>query len=93
MCILPASFYKVSFSSCATHLQVYIGLTEVNALLNSPVHVASIHVHSGYNNPNKLDFNNDIAMLKLKEPLTFNTNIMPVCLPPEDAMYETGLMG
>lgn len=81
------------FSPCATHLQAYMGLTKVTALLNSPLYVGSIHVHPGYDNPNHIDFNNDIALLKLKEPLTFNTNVMPVCLPPEDATYETGLMG
>lgn len=70
-----------------------MGLTEVTSPLNSPLYVASVHVHPGYNNPNNIDYNNDIALLKLKEPLTFNTNVMPVCLPAEGATYDTGLMG
>lgn len=80
-------------SSCAVDLQIYMGLTNVRTLLSSPVYAASVHIHPEYNNPNLVDFNNDIALVKLQEPLTFSTSIMPVCLPAEDATFYIGMMG
>lgn len=86
--------FKVTcISSCAVDLQIYMGLTNVKTLLSSPVYAASIHIHPEYNNPNLVDFNNDIALIKLQEPLTFRTSIMPVCLPAEGATFDTGMMG
>ncbi len=79
--------------SYAFILQVYMGLNDVRALFNSPVFPDSIHIHPEYNNPNNLDFNNDIALIKLRDPITFNESVMPICLPAEDATYTTGMMG
>lgn len=73
--------------------QVYMGLTNVNALLRSPLNTASVHIHPEYNNPNSIDYNHDIALLKLQDPITFSASVMPVCLPEVGATYETGLMG
>ncbi len=70
-----------------------MGLNDIRALYNSPVYAASIHVHPEYNNTSHLDFNNDIALIKLQDPITFNESIMPICLPAEDATYTTGVMG
>ncbi|XP_051263035.1 uncharacterized protein LOC127367322 [Dicentrarchus labrax] len=74
-------------------LRVYMGLTNVNTLRQSPVYTASIHVHPEYNNPNNVNFNNDIALIKLREPITFRASVMPVCLPEKGATYVTGMMG
>nr|XP_046254445.1 uncharacterized protein LOC124064236 [Scatophagus argus] len=74
-------------------VRVYTGLTKVDTLLRSPVYVSSIHVHPEYNNPNLMDFNNDIALIKLQDAITFKGSIMPICLPAEDATYTTGIMG
>lgn len=30
-------------------------------------------------------YNHDIALLKLRKPISYNKNIMPVCLPPDNA--------
>uniref|UniRef100_A0A8C4GQZ9 Vitamin K-dependent protein C n=1 Tax=Dicentrarchus labrax TaxID=13489 RepID=A0A8C4GQZ9_DICLA len=65
----------------------------VSGLLQSPVYTASIHVHPEYNNPNNVNFNNDIALIKLREPITFRASVMPVCLPEKGATYVTGMMG
>ncbi len=70
-----------------------MGNTDLKTLLGFPVHAASIHIHPEYNNSNGLDFNNDIALIKLQDTLTFNSTIMPICLPAEDATYTTGMMG
>uniref|UniRef100_A0A667X9R4 complement subcomponent C1r n=1 Tax=Myripristis murdjan TaxID=586833 RepID=A0A667X9R4_9TELE len=60
---------------------VYMGSNDVELMKTSPVDVASLHVHPQYNNPDKLDYNHDIALIKLQHPLTFNSSIMPICLP------------
>uniref|UniRef100_A0A3Q3WZI9 complement subcomponent C1r n=1 Tax=Mola mola TaxID=94237 RepID=A0A3Q3WZI9_MOLML len=75
------------------NVRIYMGLTNVETLLRSPAYAASIHVHPEYNNPNFVDFNNDIALVKLQNPITFSARVMPVCLPAESATYNTGLMG
>ncbi|XP_034029542.1 uncharacterized protein LOC117513470 [Thalassophryne amazonica] len=74
-------------------IKVYVGLTDVAVLRVPPLPVASIHIHPNYHNPNDLDYNNDIALIKLQHPLTFNSTVMPVCLPAAGASYVTGLMG
>lgn len=74
-------------------MQVYMGLTNVHALRQSPWNTASIHIHPGYNNPNNLNYNNDIALLKLQDSITFSASVMPVCLPEAGASYVTGMMG
>ncbi|TDH11639.1 hypothetical protein EPR50_G00063010 [Perca flavescens] len=70
-------------------LRIYMGLTDVNSL-GSPVFAVSIHTHPEYNT---INYNNDIALIKLQDPITFNSSIMPICLPAEGATYVTGVMG
>ncbi|TKS82246.1 Calcium-dependent serine proteinase [Collichthys lucidus] len=74
-------------------VRAYMGLTNVKALQLSPLNAASVHVHPEYNNPNGLNYDHDIGLVKLQEPVTFNSAIMPICLPAEDTTYTTGLMG
>ena len=57
----------------------------------SPVYAASVHVHPDYNSP--VTFNNDIALIKLQDPITFKSSVMPICLPAQNATYVTGTMG
>ncbi|KAI5618334.1 serine protease 60.2 precursor, partial [Silurus asotus] len=33
-------------------------------------------------------YNNDIALIKLASPLTFNAGVMPVCLPAQDSELQ-----
>uniref|UniRef100_A0A8C9YQD9 Vitamin K-dependent protein C n=1 Tax=Sander lucioperca TaxID=283035 RepID=A0A8C9YQD9_SANLU len=74
-------------------VRIYMGLTDVKTQLDSPVYAASVHVHPEYNNPINVDYNHDIALIKLQDPITFNSSIMPICLPAEGATYITGVMG
>ncbi|XP_068998590.1 complement component 1, r subcomponent [Embiotoca jacksoni] len=76
-------------------VRIYMGLTDATSLLDSPngLYASSIHIHPEYNNPHRLDYNNDIALIKLQEPVIFNSSIMPVCLPAEDVVYIAGIMG
>lgn len=54
----------------------------VNPDLFQPLSIESFHVHPGYKKP---DFNNDIALIKLSSPITFNESVMPLCLPAQGA--------
>uniref|UniRef100_A0A6Q2YIA8 trypsin n=1 Tax=Esox lucius TaxID=8010 RepID=A0A6Q2YIA8_ESOLU len=69
----------------------YVGHNNVENLTQStPLEVASLHPHPGYNNPKYLSYDNDIALIKLQKPLPFNSSIMRVCLPAKGAEYITG---
>ena len=70
-----------------------MGLTDAQTIVDSPVNAASVHIHPDYNNPQNVDYNNDIALLKLQDPITFDSSVMPICLPAQDATYVTGMMG
>ena len=50
--------------------------------------MSQVHIHPDYDK-NKKD--NDIAILKLKTPLTFNDNVQPACLP--DANFHPDIYG
>lgn len=73
--------------------QIYMGLNTVENLSASAVRATSIHIHPAYNNPNLVDFNNDIALIKLPQPVTFGASVMPICLPEEGSTRTVGIMG
>uniref|UniRef100_M4AAC6 Vitamin K-dependent protein C n=1 Tax=Xiphophorus maculatus TaxID=8083 RepID=M4AAC6_XIPMA len=64
-----------------------------NGQVQTPEALSVIHVHSEYNNPKNLNFDHDIALIKLKDPITFQAAIMPLCLPSDNDTYDTGMMG
>ncbi|XP_068425833.1 transmembrane protease serine 9 [Clinocottus analis] len=74
-------------------LRIYMGLTEVDHSLGSPVLASSVHIAPEFNFSNVIDFNHDIALIKMQDSVTFNSSIMPICLPAEGATYIPGLMG
>ena len=45
--------------------------------------IDKIIIHPNYNPP-ATAFDYDVALIKLKEPITFNLNVRPVCLPTMD---------
>merc|ERR1712002_734078 len=50
--------------------------------------VAEVHVHESYNSPKR--FNNDIALLKLKNPVDYSGPYAgPACLPPAGKDYRS----
>ncbi|KAM4735229.1 complement C1r subcomponent-like protein [Anableps anableps] len=94
--ILTAANVVMTNGQVATpeSINIYLGHTDVHRLLETPsLNASAIFVHPQYNNPNYLNYNNDIALIKLKYPVTFSASIMPLCLPAEDDTYETGMMG
>lgn len=74
--------------------KVFMGDNDAEKLAKlTPLGVASLHPHPEYKNPDNANYNHDIALIKLQQPLTFHADIMPLCLPPEDAIYETAKIG
>ncbi|XP_064167159.1 complement component 1, r subcomponent [Anguilla rostrata] len=72
-------------------VKAYVGSNDVERLLNtSHLRIASIHPHPQYNSASGTNFNHDIALIKLHEPLTFNKFVMPLCLPANGAKYQSG---
>ncbi|KAK3531475.1 hypothetical protein QTP70_022104, partial [Hemibagrus guttatus] len=50
--------------------------------------VKTIITHSDYN---QMTFDNDIAVLELKEPLEFSSTVHPVCLPSSSHVFPPGM--
>ncbi|XP_041650186.1 uncharacterized protein LOC121514155 [Cheilinus undulatus] len=74
-------------------ITIYMGGIDANVITGSPMNSTSVHIHPDYNNPDGLNYNNDIALIKLEDQLTFHSSLMPICLPPEGATYVPGATG
>ncbi|KAJ8005185.1 hypothetical protein DPEC_G00144010 [Dallia pectoralis] len=75
-------------------VRVFVGDVDAVKLAKTPtLGIASLHPHPKYNNPTNEDFNHDIALIKLQQPITFNAAIMPLCLPLEGALYPNNQLG
>lgn len=70
-----------------------MGDIDVHRMEASPLNPISIYVHPDYNNADNSNYNNDIALVKLQDPIRFNAAVMPLCLPPRTATYDTGVIG
>uniref|UniRef100_A0A3P9MKT6 Peptidase S1 domain-containing protein n=1 Tax=Oryzias latipes TaxID=8090 RepID=A0A3P9MKT6_ORYLA len=74
--------------SAAHCVVVYLGETEINNSPNSVSRTVSrIIVHPNYNSPLN---DNDVALLKLTSPVTFNDYISPVCLAAQGSDFPGG---
>ncbi|KAM6448313.1 transmembrane protease serine 2 isoform 2-T3 [Liasis olivaceus] len=66
---------------------VYAGILRQSEMIPSKgFRVARIISHPNYDSASK---NNDVALMKLQYPLSFNEFIGPVCLPNAGMMFET----
>ncbi|XP_028837038.1 complement component 1, r subcomponent [Denticeps clupeoides] len=95
--ILTAAHNLVSDAKLISNekVKVYAGDIDLQNMIELPhFEVESLHVHPSYNNPRDTEnFDHDIALIKLKRRYTFNSNVMPLCLPPENAIYNAGIPG
>ncbi|XP_074541953.1 complement C1r subcomponent-like [Halichoeres trimaculatus] len=91
--VMTAASVLSHHGSTDTSIQIFMGGNDIEALISSPMYVSSVHIHPEYTNPNHYDYNNDIGLIKLQDRLTFNSSIMPLCLPAENATYTTGILG
>ena len=76
--ILTAAHCYYGKNLAATNYFIAAGATHVQDGSAQFSFVESITLHENYN-PNTI--NNDVAILKLKTPLTFNDKVKPACLP------------
>uniref|UniRef100_A0A673A7A1 complement subcomponent C1r n=1 Tax=Sphaeramia orbicularis TaxID=375764 RepID=A0A673A7A1_9TELE len=88
--VMTAAHVLVLPSCASVFLNRSTGIIEVDSSRLSTTRVASIHIHPGYNKLDKLQYDNDIALIKLQDRLTFNSSVMPICLPPDGATLSSG---
>ncbi|KAI5089565.1 transmembrane protease serine 13 isoform X1, partial [Silurus meridionalis] len=70
----------------AANWRVYLGV-DTQYILPPAHYIADIIIHESYN-PNTHD--NDIALLKLTQPINFTSAVLPVCLPAYDQVIYAG---
>ncbi|XP_071988529.1 complement C1r-B subcomponent-like [Engystomops pustulosus] len=74
-------------------LHLFLGDVHVdNLLMSGLVKAKAYYIHPKYNTEN---FDHDIALIQLENPVTMNSNVSPICLPDnaEVILYETGRIG
>ncbi|XP_067285319.1 testisin-like [Pseudorasbora parva] len=79
------------FSHPGSYWTVYLGRQSQNISVSNPNEVSqgvqSIITHPDYD---PLEFTNDIALLRLSEPVNFTSYISPICLAAYDSVFHTG---
>ncbi|XP_072535267.1 complement C1r-A subcomponent-like [Salminus brasiliensis] len=76
------------------NIMIYIGSTDAMQLSSKPpLQIASLHVHPLYNNSDYTNFDHDIALIKLKSPIQYSADVMPLCLPSLETEYSSSLTG
>ncbi|KAI5618151.1 mannan-binding lectin serine protease 1 isoform X1 [Silurus asotus] len=72
--------YGTTFPTPKEEIKVYAGHNDLEQLGSFiALNISSIYVHANYTT----EYDNDIALIKLTSPITFNRKIRPVCLPPK----------
>ncbi|KAF7708607.1 hypothetical protein HF521_017664 [Silurus meridionalis] len=72
--------YGTTFRTPKEEIKVYAGHNNLDQLGSFiALNISSVYVHANYTT----DYDNDIALIKLTSPITFNMKIRPVCLPPK----------
>lgn len=78
----PTRWLTASLSPCWASCRYERSIEKISML-------EKIYIHPRYNWRENLD--RDIALLKLKKPITFSNYIHPVCLPDKDTVARWGL--
>lgn len=80
-CIKSLSQYtnKPVFGKDTT--KIFVGTNHCRGSGGVELSVDEVIVHPGYDHATET-FNNDIALIKVKEKIRFNSQIMPICLQP-----------
>lgn len=87
---------RKSLEEVAEMAEVFLGhtvVTELHKLGNQPVR--RLFVHPDFNPQDEHNFDGDIALIELRDPVTLGPNMLPICLPdPEkSSFYMRGWMG
>ncbi|MGH0119769.1 UNVERIFIED_CONTAM: hypothetical protein FKN15_025648 [Acipenser sinensis] len=82
-----------SLQDLAQSIEIHLGDTNVENLTYMPrLEIEGIFVHPGFQT-GALQFNNDIALIKLRHRVTVNETVMPLCLPAAGSLYQPDVMG
>ncbi|MGH0131685.1 UNVERIFIED_CONTAM: hypothetical protein FKN15_032760 [Acipenser sinensis] len=85
--------WRDSLSDLIQSTHIYLGDTNVKILTSMPrLEIEGIFVHPGFQQE-ALQFDNNIALIKLRHRVTVNETVMPLCLPTAGSLYQPGVMG
>ncbi|XP_066568387.1 complement component 1, r subcomponent [Amia ocellicauda] len=91
--IYPKAGTKLPLSKLRDSIEVYAGDNSVEKILSlGRLELEDVIPHPSFDQ-SSVSFDNDIALLKLRQPVTVNSTIMPLCLPPEGAEYTVDKAG
>ncbi|XP_015261894.1 PREDICTED: complement C1r subcomponent-like, partial [Gekko japonicus] len=87
---------RQSLEEMAEKVEVFLGainVTELHKLGNKPI--LRLFVHPDYNPDNEQNFDGDIALIELRDPVTLGRDVLPICLPdPQNtSFYGRGRVG
>ena len=66
-------------------------MEEIIKLSNYPVR--RVIIHPDYRQKESHSFERDITLLELENSITLGPNLLPICLPDNETLYDLGLMG
>uniref|UniRef100_A0A8C6FSL3 Complement C1r subcomponent n=1 Tax=Moschus moschiferus TaxID=68415 RepID=A0A8C6FSL3_MOSMO len=76
------------------NLDVFLGhinVEDITKLSNHPVR--RVVIHPDYRQEESHNFEGDIALLELENSVTLGPNLLPICLPDNETLYDPGLVG
>lgn len=81
--ILTAAHAVYEQKDAAASLSIRLGALKRLSPQHTPAGAEAVFIHEGYRDG--AGFDNDIALIRLRDRIVVNSHIMPVCLPGEDA--------
>ncbi|XP_065428854.1 complement C1r subcomponent-like [Chrysemys picta bellii] len=87
---------RMSLAEVAKKIDVFLGHTEVNKIHELGNHpIRSVSVHPDYDPDDENNFNGDIALIELQDPVPLGPNLLPICLPDasNSTFYANGYRG
>lgn len=81
--ILTAAHAVYAQKEAASSLDIRLGTLKRLSAHYTQAWAEAIFIHEGYTHG--AGFDNDIALIKLKNRVAMNSNILPICLPGEEA--------
>lgn len=68
-----------------SRIRIILGDHDQSALTDAEAKQRAVSAIIKHRNFDSNTYNHDIALLKLRKPITFSKNILPVCMPTDNA--------